>query len=818
MDEKQYTVTGMSCAACSARVEKAVSQVNGVNLCRVNLLTNSMTVGGTASPESVISAVENAGYGASIKGEIPVSKNPDVDDDFKGLKHRLIWSLGFLIILMYVSMGHIMWGFPLYEALSKNHIAIGIIQLLLTIAIMVINKQFFISGFKGILHRAPNMDTLVALGSGASFLYSLYVLFKMTDAQLNGMPTIPYLHDLYFESAGTILALITLGKMLEARSKGKTTNALNELTDLSPKTAVVIMNGTEKTISVSELKAGDVFVVRTGESIPADGKILEGHCTVNESALTGESIPKDKNAGDSVSAATINQSGYIKCVADKVGENTLISQIIKMVSDASSSKAPVAKAADKISGVFVPVVMAISTITFIVWLLCNASPGFALARAISVLVISCPCALGLATPVAIMVGSGIGAKNGILFKNATALEVTGKTKIVALDKTGTITTGKPQVIDVVPLNDYTKSQLLELAYSLEKMSIHPLAVAVCEEAEKAGVSAFKTEDFTECAGHGLRAIADGEEIRSGNIRFISETAVVTDEITSITNRLAASGKTPLIFSIGRRVAGIISVADTIKHDSVDAIADLHNMGIKVIMLTGDNKHTANAIKEQVGIDEVYAEVLPDEKAHVIETLKKQGRVSMVGDGINDAPALTMADTGIAVAAGTDIAIDSADIVLMKNTISDVAAAIRLSRKTLKNIYENLFWAFIYNVLGIPLAAGVLIPIWNIQLNPMFAAGAMSLSSFFVVSNALRLNMIKIYNKKEIKTMEKEVKVVGMMCAHCEAHVKKALEALDGVESAHPNFEKGTVIIQMTKDVADETIKTVIEDLGYNVLD
>lgn len=822
MKKEQFTVTGMTCAACSARVEKAVSQIDGVNVCQVNLLTNSMTVEGNASNESIISAVEKAGYGANVKGQ-NTKRTPDEDKEFKALRGRLISSLVFLAILMYISMGHGMWGWPLPSFLDGNYIANGMIQLLLTIIVMVINKHFFVNGIKGIINKSPNMDTLVALGSGAGFVYSLYVLFAMTSAQMRGDNIAHYLHDLYFEGSAMILALITVGKMLEARSKGKTTNAIKGLMELSSPTATVVRDGKEIVIPTEEIQKGDIFIVKTGESIPADGIITEGSCTVNESALTGESIPKDKSIGDTVSTATVNLSGYIKCEAQKVGEDTLLSQIIKMVSDASATKAPVAKAADKVSGVFVPIVIGIAIITLIIWLLAGETVGFALARAISVLVISCPCALGLATPVAIMVGSGLGAKNGILYKTAIALETTGKVSTVALDKTGTITAGTPEVTDFIPCEDIAESELLSLAYSLEKMSSHPLAMAVVNFATN--VSELEITDFKEVSGHGLSAKSNGTEIRGGNAKFVSEIATLPDSVNATAESLAQHGKTPLFFVKEGQFMGIIAVADTIKPDSPKAIKELQNMGIRVIMLTGDNKRTANSIMEQTGINGVFAEVLPDEKANIIKELKGTGAVAMVGDGINDAPALTLADIGIAVGRGTDIAIESADIVLMKDTLLDVCAAIRLSRSTLRNIYENLFWAFIYNVIGIPIAAGVLIPFFGIKLNPMFAAAAMSLSSFFVVTNALRLNFAKIYSakkdrkiKKETKTMEKVIKVDGMMCMHCEAHVKKALEEIDGVIEAYASHENGTATVKLSNDVPYEILKKAIEEQGYTVTD
>lgn len=827
MNEKKYTVTGMTCAACSARVEKAVSGVVGVNSCTVNLLTNSMTVIGNTQDCEIEAAVIKAGYG------IGNTKNNSTDESettyVKALKNRLISSLVFLIMLMYISMGYTMWGFPLPQFLDKNYVSIGIIQLLLTIAVMVINRQFFVSGIKALLNKAPNMDTLVSLGSGASFIYSTYALFAMSDAQFNGNAELAasYLHEFYFEGAAMILALITLGKMLEAYSKGKTTNALNSLIKLRPKTATVITDSGEATVDVSELKKGDIFIVKSGESIPCDGIITDGHCAVNESALTGESIPVDKEVGDKVSAATINQSGYIKCKATSVGEDTLISQIIKMVSDASATKAPVAKAADKISGVFVPIVISIAIITAVIWLIAGESIGFALARGISVLVISCPCALGLATPVAIMVGNGIGAKNGILFKNATSLERTGKTQIVALDKTGTITSGTPSVTDVIPLGLPDENKLLELAYSIEIKSSHPLAEAIVKKAEERQLSPNKVTDFSEIAGGGVTGALMGSTISGGSLKFLEKSITVSEVAKKTAQRLADEGKTPVFFSQGDKLVGIIAIADTIKPDSPQAIQELKGMGIRVVMLTGDNERTANAIKNQTGADEVIAQVLPDEKAKVIENLKLRGKVAMVGDGINDAPALTAADTGIAIGSGTDVAIDAADIVLMKSTLKDVPAAIRLSRATLKNIYENLFWAFIYNTIGIPVAAGVLIPLLGIRLNPMLAAAAMSLSSFFVVSNALRLNLTNIYStkkdrkikyKKEKKTMEKTLKIEGMMCMHCEARVKKCLEETDGVTEAVVSHQTGTATIKMSKDIPYDELKKTVEEQGYKVID
>lgn len=821
MAKKHFSVTGMTCAACSARVEKAVSAVAGVSSCAVNLLTNSMTVEGTATDKAIEDAVIKAGYG--IKG----TDRPDNAEE-KGLRTRLVSSLVLLIVLMYFSMGYTMWNFPLPDFFDRNPVSVGLVQLIITIAIMIINKKFFINGTRGILNKSPNMDTLVSLGSGASFIYSLYALFAMSDAQAlgNSEHARHFLHEFYFESAAMILVLITVGKMLEARSKGKTTSALEGLKKLTPKTAVILRDGREVTVDISEIKKGDIFIVRTGESIPADGRIIEGHCAVNESALTGESIPVDKTIGDEVSAATINVSGFIRCEAVKVSDDTLISQIIRMVSDASATKAPVAKAADKVSGIFVPAVIAIAVITLIIWLIAGETVGFALARAISVLVISCPCALGLATPVAIMVGNGVGAKNGILFKNATTLENAGKTEIVVLDKTGTITNGTPKVTDVIPFG-ITENELLKTAYSLEIKSLHPLALAIVDEAKKQQLTADETENFKEVSGNGLTAELNGSQIIGGNKKFIESSAILSDEQNTVSDRLAKDGKTPLFFAKNGEVIGIIAVADTIKPDSPKAIAELSGMGIRVIMLTGDNERTANAIKAQTGVSEVIAEVMPDEKAKVITELKKQGNVTMVGDGINDAPALTSADTGIAIGSGTDIAIDSADVVLMKSNLTDVPATIRISRKTLKNIHENLFWAFIYNVIGIPIAAGVLIPVFGIGLNPMIGAAAMSLSSFFVVTNALRLNFVKIYSpdkdkkikhKKEKKTMEKVLKAEGIMCMHCEARVKKCLEAIDGVTEATASHETGLVTVKLAKDVPTETLKSAIEAEGYKVID
>ena len=842
---EQYNVTGMSCAACSARVEKAVSKVPGVTSCSVSLLTNSMGVEGTADPAQVIAAVEEAGYGATEKraaglerpqasaSSVSAAEDSLKDRETPRMKRRLIASLCFLIPLMYFSMGHMMWNWPVPSFLEGNHVAMGLIQLLLTTAVMVINQKFFISGFKGLIHRAPNMDTLVALGAGASYGYSLYALFAMTDAQMRGSAAeiMSYMHEFYFESAAMILTLITVGKMLEARSKGKTTDALKSLMKLAPKTATVIRNGAEETVSIEQVRKGDVFVVRPGENIPVDGVILEGHSAVNESALTGESIPVDKDAGDAVSAATLNQSGYLRCEATRVGEDTTLSQIIQMVSDAAATKAPIAKVADRVSGVFVPAVIGIALVTIAVWLIAGQTIGFALARGISVLVISCPCALGLATPVAIMVGNGMGAKNGIMFKTAVSLEETGKTQIVALDKTGTITSGEPKVTDMIPAAGVTEEELLAYAYALEKKSEHPLARAVITKAEEENaVCVREAEDFHAVPGNGLTGILAGVKLAGGNLSFISRNAVIPDEAVKRAEKLSAEGKTPLFFSRNGMFIGMIAVADVIKEDSPRAVKELQNMGIHVVMLTGDNERTAKAIGAQAGVDEVIAGVLPDGKESVIRSLKKKGRVAMVGDGINDAPALTRADMGIAIGAGTDIAIDAADVVLMKSRLSDVPAAIRLSRAALRNIHENLFWAFFYNVIGIPLAAGVWIPIFGWQLNPMFGAAAMSLSSFCVVSNALRLNWFKMYDagrdkkikvnnkNKEESTMTKTMKIEGMMCGHCEARVKKTLEALAGVDSAEVSHEAGTAVVTLNEEVSDDVLKKAVEDQDYKVLE
>lgn len=837
---EQYIVTGMSCAACSARVEKAVSQVPGVTSCSVSLLTNSMSVEGSALSEEIITAVQNAGYGADLKNakQNQHDRTNSIEDTLKDketpiLKRRLIASLGFLIILMYVSMGHMMWGWPLPSFFNNNHIAMGLLQLLLTIVIMVINQKFFTSGFKSLWRRTPNMDTLVALGSTAAFIYSTFALFAMTDAQVKGNAdaVMSYMHEFYFESAAMILALITVGKMLEARSKGKTTNALKGLMQLAPKTATLIRDNKEIAVPVEQVAIGDIFVVRPGENIPVDGVILDGDSAVDESTLTGESIPVDKSVGNTVSAGTLNQSGFIRCEATRVGEDTTLSQIIQMVSNAAASKAPIAKVADKVSGVFVPAVITIAVITVIIWLLLGQTIGFALARGISVLVISCPCALGLATPVAIMVGNGMGAKNGILFKTAVSLEECGKTKIVALDKTGTITKGAPTVTDIIPANGITEAKLLQLAYSLEKKSEHPLAHAINQRAEKDAVSPDDVSDFTALPGNGLSASNNGVMLYGGNYNFISSRISIPDEIKKQSEKLSEEGKTPLFFSSDDTLFGIIAVADVIKDDSPQAIREMQNMGIHVVMLTGDNERTAKAIGTLAGVDEVIADVLPDGKENVIQKLKQKGKVIMVGDGINDAPALTSADIGIAIGAGTDIAIDAADIVLMKSLLLDVPAAIRLSRATLRNIHENLFWAFIYNVIGIPLAAGVFINVLGWQLNPMFAAAAMSLSSFSVVTNALRLNFLRIHDskrnhkinnkqnnitKKESKVMNKTLKIEGMMCSHCEMHTKKALEALDGVTNAEVSHESGTAVVTLEKDIADDILKQAVSEQGYKV--
>ena len=855
---KQYTVTGMSCAACSARVEKAVSKVDGVTSCSVSLLTNSMGVEGSATDAQIVEAVEQAGYGASPKGTATESENDKannsleqlkaaqdalVDRETPKLRNRLIASLIFLVVLMYFSMGHMMWGWPLPEFFNGNHVAMGLLQLLLTVAVMVINQKFFISGFKGLIHGAPNMDTLVALGSAASFGYSVYALFAMTAAQVNGDmdAVMSYMHEFYFESAAMILALITVGKMLEAHSKGKTTDALKSLMQLAPKTATVVRNGVEQEISVDAVKKGDIFVVRPGENIPVDGEIIDGTTAVNESALTGESIPVDKQPKDAVSAATVNQSGFIKCRATRVGEDTTLSQIIQMVSDAAATKAPIAKIADRVSGVFVPAVITIAIITIIAWLIAGETVGFALARGISVLVISCPCALGLATPVAIMVGNGKGAKSGILFKTAASLEATGRTQIVALDKTGTITSGEPKVTDIVPDETFFEETgnhagaLLAIAASVEAKSEHPLAKAIMERAKTDEIAVAEVTDFSAVVGNGLTAILAGKMIKAGNLAFVSKFVKVSDDMRAKAVEFSKEGKTPLFFAADDRLCGIIAVADTIKEDSPEAVRQLKNMGIRVVMLTGDNEQTANAIGKQAGVDEVIAGVLPDGKEAVIRKLKKQGRVAMVGDGINDAPALTRADMGIAIGAGSDVAIDAADVVLMKSRLIDVPAAVRLSRATLTNIHENLFWAFFYNVIGIPLAAGLWYPLLGWKLNPMFGAAAMSLSSFCVVTNALRLNLCRVYdpkhdrkatpdrknktnkpNESEEKSMTKTMNIEGMMCGHCEARVKKALEALDAVSEAVVSHESGTAVVTLCSDISDEKLKETVEAEDYKV--
>ena len=855
---KQYTVTGMSCAACSARVEKAVSKVDGVTSCSVSLLTNSMGVEGSATDAQIVEAVEQAGYGASPKVTATESENDKannsleqlkaaqdalVDRETPKLRNRLISSLIFLVVLMYFSMGHMMWGWPLPEFFNGNHVAMGLLQLLLTVAVMVINQKFFISGFKGLIHGAPNMDTLVALGSAASFGYSVYALFAMTAAQVKGDmdAVMSYMHEFYFESAAMILALITVGKMLEAHSKGKTTDALKSLMQLAPKTATVVRDGVEQEISVDAVKKGDIFVVRPGENIPVDGEIIDGTTAVNESALTGESIPVDKQPKDAVSAATVNQSGFIRCRATRVGEDTTLSQIIQMVSDAAATKAPIAKIADRVSGVFVPAVITIAIITIIAWLIAGETVGFALARGISVLVISCPCALGLATPVAIMVGNGKGAKSGILFKTAASLEATGRTQIVALDKTGTITSGEPKVTDIVPDETFFEETgnnagaLLAIAASVEAKSEHPLAKAIMERAKTDEIAVAEVTDFSAVVGNGLTAILAGKMIKAGNLAFVSKFVKVSDDMRAKAVEFSKEGKTPLFFAADDRLCGIIAVADTIKEDSPEAVRQLKNMGIRVVMLTGDNEQTANAIGKQAGVDEVIAGVLPDGKEAVIRKLKKQGRVAMVGDGINDAPALTRADMGIAIGAGSDVAIDAADVVLMKSRLIDVPAAVRLSRATLTNIHENLFWAFFYNVIGIPLAAGLWYPLLGWKLNPMFGAAAMSLSSFCVVTNALRLNLCRVYdpkhdrkatpdrknktdkpNESEEKSMTKTMNIEGMMCGHCEARVKKALEALDAVSEAAVSHESGTAVVTLSSDISDEKLKETVEAEDYKV--
>lgn len=829
---KKFNVTGMSCAACSSRVEKAVSKVEGVQSCSVSLLTNSMGVEGSASDESIIAAVEKAGYGASVAGaEKKQSAETDQlkDKDTPVLMHRLIASVGFLVVLMYISMGHMMWGWPLPAFFADNHIAMGLAQLLLCVIIMVINQKFFISGFKGLIHRSPNMDTLVALGSGASFVYSVYALFAMTDAQVKGNAELvmSYMHEFYFESAAMILTLITVGKMLEAHSKGKTTNALKALLNLAPKKATLLIDGKETEVTVDKVKKGDVFVVRPGESIPVDAEITDGSTAVDESALTGESIPVDKVVGDTVSAGTINKSGFIKCSATAVGEDTALSQIIKMVSDAAATKAPVAKIADKVSGVFVPAVIVIALITIAVWLLCGQTVGYALARGISVLVISCPCALGLATPVAIMVGNGMGARKGILFKTAASLEEAGKTQIAVLDKTGTITKGEPKVTDIIPF-EITENELLKYAYSIEAKSEHPLAKAIIVKAEELSLNPYEVTDFKAESGNGLSAEYNGKRIIGGSKKYISSIIGISNDILSKADKLSEEGKTPLFFMKGDKLLGIIAVADVIKEESPQAIKQLQNMGIKVVMLTGDNERTAKAVGKLAGVDEVIAGVMPDGKEKVVAELKKQGKVLMVGDGINDAPALTRADIGMAIGSGTDIAIDAADVVFMKSKLTDVPAAVRLSRKTLRNIHENLFWAFIYNVIGIPLAAGVWIPLLGWQLNPMFGAAAMSLSSFCVVTNALRLNFFDITNpkkdrkikyksKKDDNAMTKTMKIDGMMCSHCEGRVKQSLEGLAQVSQAEVSHEKGTAVVTLTAEVSNDVLKKTVEDQGYNVI-
>ncbi|TGY96963.1 heavy metal translocating P-type ATPase [Petralouisia muris] len=851
---EQYTVTGMSCAACSARVEKAVSQVAGVTSCSVSLLTNSMGVEGAAPAQEIINAVEEAGYGASLKGAKAQGNLTGAADDMLKdretplLKQRLFASLGFLIVLMYFSMGTMMWGWPVPSFLEGNHVAMGLLQLLLTVVIMVINQKFFLSGCKSLLHKSPNMDTLVALGAGAAFVYSTYALFAMTDAQMKGdmAKVMTYMHEFYFESAAMILTLITVGKMLEARSKGRTTDALKSLMKLAPKTATVLRDGTETEVSIEQVAKGDIFLVRPGENIPVDGIVLEGSSAVNEAALTGESIPCDKTVGDAVSAATSNQSGFLKCEASRVGEDTTLSQIIQMVSDAAATKAPIAKVADKVSYVFVPSVIGIAIVTLLVWLLAGETIGFALARSISVLVISCPCALGLATPVAIMVGNGMGAKNGIMFKTAVSLEETGKMDIVALDKTGTITNGEPRVTDVIPAEGISPEELFTMAAGLEQKSEHPLAKAVLEYVKDKKTDIPEVTEFQALPGNGLSGLLEGDEVCGGNYKFISSRAEVLPKLKEQSEGLSEEGKTPLFFAKGRKILGMIAVADVMKEDSAQAIRELKQMGIHVVMLTGDNERTANAIGRQAGVDEVVAGVLPEGKESVIRTLQKKGKVAMVGDGINDAPALTRADMGIAIGAGTDIAIDAADIVLMKSRLSDVAAAIRLSRATLTNIHENLFWAFIYNIIGIPLAAGIWIPLFGWQLNPMFGAAAMSLSSFCVVTNALRLNMLRIHDpgrdkplkkKKSCKQepvydsgrqgenvkikedieMEKTMKIEGMMCGHCEATVKKCLEALAEVSEAVVSHETGTAVVKLTGEISDGILKKTVEDKDYKVL-
>ena len=833
---QQFNVTGMSCAACSARVEKAVNAVAGVTSCSVSLLTNSMGVEGTADPAAIIAAVKSAGYGASVKGSAAENavqapaEDALVDTETPKLKKRLIASVCFLTVLMYFSMGHMLWDWPIPQFFHGNHVAMGLLQMLLAGIIMVINQRFFISGFQSVAHRAPNMDTLVAMGAGVSFLYSTWVLFAMTGAQLRGDMDLVmvYMDDFYFEAAATILTLITVGKMLEARSKGRTTDALKGLMKLAPKNATLEREGQEVTVPIAQVQQGDIFVVRPGENIPVDGVVLEGSSAVNEAALTGESIPVDKGEGDTVSAATINQSGFLRCRATRVGEDTTLSQIIRMVSDAAATKAPIAKVADKVSGIFVPAVLAIAAVTFVIWLLLGRELGFALARGISVLVISCPCALGLATPVAIMVGNGMGAKNGILFKTAVSLEETGRVQVVALDKTGTITSGEPRVTDVIPAGAGSERELLQLATALEQKSEHPLAKAILQRAGELNMEAKPVSDFTALPGNGLTAVYEGKNLYGGNDGFISQYAAIPPQVKAQADRLAEEGKTPLYFAEGEKLMGIIAVADVIKEDSPQAVRELQNMGIHVVMLTGDNQRTAQAIGKQAGVDEVIAGVLPNGKEAAIRELRKKGKVAMVGDGINDAPALTRADIGIAIGAGTDVAIDAADVVLMKSRLSDVPAAIRLSRAALRNIHQNLFWAFFYNCVGIPLAAGAFIA-FGLTLNPMFGAAAMSLSSFCVVSNALRLNLIDIHDpkhdkarkirksKKEVKTMTKTLKIEGMMCPHCEATVKGALEALEGVSAAEVSHQAGTAVVTLTSEVSDETLKSTVEEKGYQVL-
>lgn len=842
---RQFDVGGMSCAACSSRVEKAVSKLPGVESCSVSLLTNSMGVEGTASAGEIIEAVEKAGYSAAERGTAgdagrseagAAAAAPDTsmldDKETPLMKRRLIASVIVLAVLMYFSMGEMMWGWPVPEAMENNHVAMGLLQMLLTAVIMVINQKFFVSGFRGIIHRAPNMDTLVALGAGAAFVYSTYALFAMTGAQEAGdqETVMMYMHDFYFESAGMILTLITVGKLLEARSKGRTTDALRSLMELTPQTAVVIRDGQEMEVPVGQVKKGDIFAVRPGEKIPVDGVVTEGTSAVNEAALTGESIPVDKMPGENVSAATVNQSGYLRCEATRVGEDTTLSQIIRMVSDAAATKAPAAKAADKVSGIFVPVVIVIALITFVVWMLAGQTVGYALARSISVLVISCPCALGLATPVAIMAGNGMGARNGILFKTAAALEETGKAAAVILDKTGTVTKGEPEVTDTIPADGITCEELMKLAYSLEAKSEHPLAKAIVSAAGAMGLMAADVEDFKALPGNGLTAKLDGCTLSGGNLRFAESQFGVTEAMKTTAAELASAGKTPLFFGRNSQPAGIIAVADVIKDDSAEAVRELQGMGIDVVMLTGDNQQTAEAVGKQAGINRVIADVLPDGKEKVVRDIQKTGRVIMVGDGINDAPALTRADIGIAIGAGTDVAIDAADVVLVKSRLADVPAAIRLSRAALRNIHQNLFWAFFYNVIGIPLAAGVWIPLLGWQLNPMFAAAAMSLSSFCVVTNALRLNLLDIRNpehdrkrinktkikNKEEKQMKKTMKIEGMMCAHCEARVKKSLEALPEVESAEVSHEKGTAVVSLKDDLTDDALKKTVEEQDYTV--